>query len=168
MLDKLKRPYGYEYIGDNDPLLEARRVDRCPNCSPPSADGSTGGDPVCTEPIWAVVYDSWYLATREFAGMIFQDALIWIPGGDSGNIVALSMADGSISRTIDIATAVGTNDFWEMSSFAGVGADGVTLFFSGFDGLNIDGDQIVMVNTCLLYTSPSPRDRQKSRMPSSA
>ena len=24
------------------------------------------------------------------------------------------------------------------------------------------------VNICLLYTSPSPRDRQKSRMPSSA
>ena len=36
-------------------------------------------------------------------------------------------------------------------------------------------DNIIMVqagdaidNTCLLYTSPSPRDRQKSRMPSSA
>ena len=26
----------------------------------------------------------------------------------------------------------------------------------------------VRVSTCLLYTSPSPRDRQKSRMPSSA
>ena len=25
-----------------------------------------------------------------------------------------------------------------------------------------------ILNTCLLYTSPSPRDRQKSRMPSSA
>ena len=25
-----------------------------------------------------------------------------------------------------------------------------------------------VINTCLLYTSPSPRDRQKSRMPSSA
>ena len=25
-----------------------------------------------------------------------------------------------------------------------------------------------MMNVCLLYTSPSPRDRQKSRMPSSA
>ena len=25
-----------------------------------------------------------------------------------------------------------------------------------------------MMNICLLYTSPSPRDRQKSRMPSSA
>ena len=27
---------------------------------------------------------------------------------------------------------------------------------------------IYRANTCLLYTSPSPRDRQKSRMPSSA
>ena len=27
---------------------------------------------------------------------------------------------------------------------------------------------IVATPTCLLYTSPSPRDRQKSRMPSSA
>ena len=30
------------------------------------------------------------------------------------------------------------------------------------------GDYAVMAPTCLLYTSPSPRDRQKSRMPSSA
>ena len=28
--------------------------------------------------------------------------------------------------------------------------------------------KIDLGNTCLLYTSPSPRDRQKSRMPSSA
>ena len=27
---------------------------------------------------------------------------------------------------------------------------------------------IEIINFCLLYTSPSPRDRQKSRMPSSA
>ena len=26
----------------------------------------------------------------------------------------------------------------------------------------------ILINSCLLYTSPSPRDRQKSRMPSSA
>ena len=39
----------------------------------------------------------------------------------------------------------------------------------------VDGDATVAVcflfsylNPCLLYTSPSPRDRQKSRMPSSA
>ena len=30
------------------------------------------------------------------------------------------------------------------------------------------GQKIRMMNDCLLYTSPSPRDRQKSRMPSSA
>ena len=30
------------------------------------------------------------------------------------------------------------------------------------------GDQVDIHNTCLLYTSPSPRDRTRSRMPSSA
>ena len=33
--------------------------------------------------------------------------------------------------------------------------------------LNIHNN-IIYPKTCLLYTSPSPRDRQKSRMPSSA
>ena len=33
----------------------------------------------------------------------------------------------------------------------------------------IDGSNAIdLCGTCLLYTSPSPRDRQKSRMPSSA
>ena len=31
-----------------------------------------------------------------------------------------------------------------------------------------DGLDTSLVNTCLLYTSPSPRDRSLSRMPSSA
>ena len=31
-----------------------------------------------------------------------------------------------------------------------------------------DGNEYPLVKLCLLYTSPSPRDRQKSRMPSSA
>ena len=35
------------------------------------------------------------------------------------------------------------------------------LLFSGGAGVG-------KTTTCLLYTSPSPRDRQKSRMPSSA
>ena len=35
------------------------------------------------------------------------------------------------------------------------------------DGLNI-GESNSEYEACLLYTSPSPRDRQKSRMPSSA
>ena len=32
----------------------------------------------------------------------------------------------------------------------------------------LDESSKININTCLLYTSPSPRDRQKSRMPSSA
>ena len=34
--------------------------------------------------------------------------------------------------------------------------------------INVSTIGFVLPNTCLLYTSPSPRDRQKSRMPSSA
>ena len=37
----------------------------------------------------------------------------------------------------------------------------------GIDAHTEDG-RMVQIKTCLLYTSPSPRDRQKSRMPSSA
>ena len=40
---------------------------------------------------------------------------------------------------------------------------GAFITNSGFGEYNWDS-----VDTCLLYTSPSPRDRQKSRMPSSA
>ena len=49
--------------------------------------------------------------------------------------------------------------------------DGIKLTFGGtplLDGASLSaqaGDRIAL---CLLYTSPSPRDRQKSRMPSSA
>ena len=35
-------------------------------------------------------------------------------------------------------------------------------------GILLDTNHTAPVSHCLLYTSPSPRDRQKSRMPSSA
>ena len=34
--------------------------------------------------------------------------------------------------------------------------------------VRLEGEYVEKVVVCLLYTSPSPRDRQKSRMPSSA
>ena len=49
-----------------------------------------------------------------------------------------------------------------------------SLFYLGMDlvpgalGAVIVGSQPLVTAVCLLYTSPSPRDRQKSRMPSSA
>ena len=46
------------------------------------------------------------------------------------------------------------------------GAEGLTVISNnaGVDGFGLGQ----LLETCLLYTSPSPRDRQKSRMPSSA
>ena len=41
-------------------------------------------------------------------------------------------------------------------------------FESGVTGATNDGSATDSLIACLLYTSPSPRDRQKSRMPSSA
>ena len=51
-----------------------------------------------------------------------------------------------------------------------VAADGAETEtqFSGKAGLGVAVTDAVGVYGCLLYTSPSPRDRQKSRMPSSA
>ena len=54
------------------------------------------------------------------------------------------------------------NDFWDNGYF-----EQVKTQSSGGAG-HIAGAGPVDYNDCLLYTSPSPRDRQKSRMPSSA
>ena len=48
---------------------------------------------------------------------------------------------------------------------------GKTTIIRRFNGEPIDTIAPTLgfdIKTCLLYTSPSPRDRQKSRMPSSA
>ena len=51
-------------------------------------------------------------------------------------------------------------------------ASGLTLWTMNGDGPKLwnysTTDAIGTVNSCLLYTSPSPRDRTRSRMPSSA
>ena len=70
----------------------------------------------------------------------------------------------------------GVDDF--VKSFAAVGMDGIIvpdLPIEEVDELlnatkrhGVDLILLVAPTTCLLYTSPSPRDRQKSRMPSSA
>ena len=42
-------------------------------------------------------------------------------------------------------------------------------FIDDKNGFLVGSNRLIMEsNDCLLYTSPSPRDRQKSRMPSSA
>ena len=78
----------------------------------------------------------------------------WVELDGSGNIDSISAGDGiAISGTSAITVAVdytGTNNVVEKAT--------------DLEGTTINGKDSI----CLLYTSPSPRDRQKSRMPSSA
>ena len=76
------------------------------------------------------------------------------------------------------------NDTWNTLDKAAPVTDGYTVTFTRFSGTSLitykyvlgkvfftstDKDNVGKAkDTCLLYTSPSPRDRQKSRMPSSA
>ena len=68
--------------------------------------------------------------------------------------------------------------FSTAASLAGIDINRNDLQQIQFDGVNIlpylsgekegEPDRVLFNKSCLLYTSPSPRDRQKSRMPSSA
>ena len=51
---------------------------------------------------------------------------------------------------------------------AKAGATYVSPFVGRLDDQSVAGLEVVRSITCLLYTSPSPRDRTRSRMPSSA
>ena len=48
------------------------------------------------------------------------------------------------------------------------GNHAVLEFTVKVDGIFVNGVDIITFEGCLLYTSPSPRDRTRSRMPSSA
>ena len=49
-----------------------------------------------------------------------------------------------------------------------VGLTGIISFFESFQPIFLEKYFGGVVSTCLLYTSPSPRDKTVSRMPSSA
>ena len=54
-------------------------------------------------------------------------------------------------------------------SIVGAVAVGVWAYFGVVERLNrLESDNRLMHKDCLLYTSPSPRDNGRSRMPSSA
>ena len=112
--------------------------------------------------------------------------------------VDASIAESTISIDIDDVpnggkfTLLGTQtgNFYfvistDINNLSGYGQNGVTIYvenqsgktiplngfrFSadGTDGSSTPFDNQEAIEPCLLYTSPSPRDRQKSRMPSSA
>ena len=77
----------------------------------------------------------------------FQDAINHIPN--------LNFAGGTSRPRYFQIRGIG-----ERSQFFGEGSPNHSVSYE-LDGIDLSG-------ICLLYTSPSPRDRQKSRMPSSA
>ena len=90
----------------------------------------------------------------------------------SFRVLDLAGSSGAIQKLIHTGSTV------ELQSYASstVGAVGTAtnhpLLFTTNDTekmrITSAGDINILNATCLLYTSPSPRDRQKSRMPSSA
>ena len=73
----------------------------------------------------------------------------------------------------DSSNVLGQNDFFVANGVAGTVGDNDDVSASVAGAVNnlgnlTDNDMDVVVYACLLYTSPSPRDRTRSRMPSSA
>ena len=72
-------------------------------------------------------------------------------GGDGHDIIGYFNSDAAIN--VNLATNVATGGYAEGDTFSGIEE------IHGSNGFD---------DTCLLYTSPSPRDKRQSRMPSSA
>ena len=106
----------------------------------------------------------------ELTASAFHNVVI-IENGASCNSFTSCNFTGKISNQTSTAYATVLcnsnqgvdNDFYE--NLFQLGAYGLVT-----NGPNISSGSLVDVvgNTCLLYTSPSPRDRTRSRMPSSA
>ena len=101
-------------------------------------------------------YRNFYNGGGVSIGDINNDGLadIYFTSNQSKNILYLNKGDFKFQDITDIS-GVGGNRAW---------STGVTMVDINADGF-LD---IYVCNSCLLYTSPSPRDLSTSRMPSSA
>src|SRR5665213_3611182 len=93
--------------------------------------------------------------------------------GPRGNNDAIQDMRGEMWRWLETIFSPGSQ---LIDLGCGTGLDAVHLATLGYRVAAIDWSPLMVLRTseraaaqhCLLYTSPSPRDRQKSRMPSSA
>ena len=97
----------------------------------------------------------------------------------AGGVQAGSLASSVLTGQTDIGGAIADSDLFLVDDGAGgtlrkTAASRLKTYIGsvgGDTGLDVNDNVKVRLGTgndCLLYTSPSPRDRQKSRMPSSA
>ena len=91
---------------------------------------------------------------------------------DADLILISDSADSNKTKQVTVASIKGqtagvTSVAATLPLVASAATGDTTLSLSGLSALGTAG-QVIKVNSCLLYTSPSPRDRTRSRMPSSA
>ena len=96
---------------------------------------------------------------------------IEVPSSEFGNLTVdyvigagFTITNANGDPIFDVPTDI---DFGDTITNAGI-IEGDISTGLGDDFVTNTGTLIGDISTCLLYTSPSPRDRQKSRMPSSA
>jgi len=99
---------------------------------------------------------------RVFQGHLFvQDKLLSESGMRSHPLTP--MTDPDIRRWLAMQTGRGVGHVPHEEV-----RQGPETIAAGIDREARDGRSVVVLDACLLYTSPSPRDRTRSRMPSSA
>ena len=89
--------------------------------------------------------------------------------GSVAGAVAVAVAVVVDGAAVAVEGSVGAEPVGDRAAAMAAAAAGLEAMAWSSSGDSVDG--LVVLSTgvvCLLYTSPSPRDRQKSRMPSSA
>ena len=98
-----------------------------------------------------------WLNWQETATLVAKDLVIWSMGETVYTIYGGVNNEGHRSR-LELPSIVACDGKIEEKAFV----PGLT------NSLLFARDQFVCMYCCLLYTSPSPRDKRQSRMPSSA
>ena len=100
------------------------------------------------------------MAPKKIAQTVLTEGKFYTISAANGKVI--EVADYNIDNGAKIQLMDNANFEWQQWNFVAAG-DGVYRIQNRFTGKMMDLDM-----GCLLYTSPSPRDRTRSRMPSSA
>ena len=113
------------------------------------------------------VYDFYLYANAALFNAL--DAQVWAARGYAATLVAPLIAV-SAARNPGWAAPVGLSRSmaFHTASLLGAGIYLLLMAGAGYYLRLFGGEWGDVVQTCLLYTSPSPRDKRQSRMPSSA
>ena len=103
----------------------------------------------------------------DYGSKVNIDHIEFLTGGGSTN-TAVSFARMGLS--VGVVTKVGASDDAGRTVLAELEGEGISTRWVAHSKSQATGYSVILVSYegCLLYTSPSPRDRTRSRMPSSA